>query len=319
MPNIKVSKTNSYRSFEDYVTKVEKKSVGTAKSYLSYLNSSLSATPTPSGIRHWIPAYNCYARYLRYLSSNTTSSPSPVGGARISGSAIKAVFDQKQLKRIFSSRLRTQDRLYSNNNYCLPMRIIFKAFKGDKNFKKAMDDLVNRIKFLIGPSPKTYRTLSEIKKLYIMDNGDVFILTAPTSESEILEQVYTETFNSTHSSTGFFPRLVKHVKQISLDHDQPISTLVPARINAYPELHKLSDEVIGIRKKHGLNNLNQLLSDVNRQSALLKELEDMFNQTSLTIMQLSQNSKKNAQKSQSSLSQNSKKNAQKSQSSSQHP
>lgn len=308
MPNIKVSKTSSYRSFEDYVTKVEGLSVGTAKSYLSYLNSSLSATPTPSGIRHWIPAYNCYARYLRYLSSNTTSSPSPVGGARISGSAIKAVFDQKQLKRIFSFRLGTQDRLYSNNNYCLPMRIIFKAFNNDKGFKKALDGLENKIKFLIGPSPKTYRTLSEIKKLYIMDNGDVFILTAPTSESEILEQVYTETFDSTHSSTGFSPRLAKHVKpmtDISLDHDQPISTLVPARINAYPELHKLSDEVIDIRNKYGFkirdafqyyikNNLSRLLSNANRRNTLLKELEDMFNQTSLTIMQLSQNSKKNA-------------------------
>ena len=231
------------------------------------------------------------ALLIAFLSDQQMAAPigatvmPPLGGV--------SEYSRQDLKLIFLSRLKTQDRLsYSYGVFAA--RILCKI--AAKNKVKLFEEAVNNIKFLYSPSKNTYFRLKEIDKLVIATDGHAYI-----EKNGLTYPVYTETYQKGHSG-GFEIANITVSRQLSLDHDIPMFDALQSALVNMPEYHKLSDDVKRIQKANPKDNASALSKKYFDQfypqlclceASMLKEMKDFLDNMQLTVMHASYNSSKN--------------------------
>lgn len=311
--------------FKNYVLTDANLSEGTARSYVSsirsilkkegvdlkeFLNSSNDKETTiindivsnyakkisecsDKKIRHRLTDLNsALICFLNFLSSKATNSV-----VNVSTIKTEQFFSREELIKIFLARIKTQDRFYGD--YCLPFRIFSRIFPKDGDFLNALKSLLKRVKFIISDKGKTI-TLFEIDGLIIKTNGTVFVKCGNNQY-----QVYTQSFTN-GISNGLTEMVVNSIADVSLDHDVPLFEKKDRMKELFPEITKLSDDVLKFIKKlkysHPASMAGQIAKDYfeNQYSSLiidkkelLKELIEFFNITSITAMDKKSNSSKN--------------------------
>ena len=207
---------------------------------------------------------------------------------------VENVYPYKDLLFIFKQRLITQDRSYKDTY--LPCRLLNKIFSKNPRYKKLLNDVLDGTIFLLGDGKKT--TLKEIDEIWF-SGGHVWVI-LKNGTKEIL---YTEVYKK-KSSAGLEKMSATRVRELSLDHDEPLAKLFNRLLSTYPSLKRLSDEYIAYRDSLENNpGKSRLATGFYRdkyaafkldKEQLLNDLCDLYKKISLTIMYGRYNSSKNS-------------------------
>lgn len=207
-----------------------------------------------------------------------------------------SVYTQKELLKIFHSRLSTQDRFYVDA--CFPARVITKinAKRGKlrKKTQQVYHELSLHTKFLIDKGANSV-CLKDIDKLTIQTDGSVKIA-VKRKEYDLYTEVYRN-----GSPAGYELLRVNSVAQISLDHEKPMRDELPKFLTSHSEFRSLSDSVKDYRKQHPQMNVPALSSDYFdkvyptlglNEDALMDEISAFLDSLQLIILHKSYNSSK---------------------------
>ena len=207
--------------------------------------------------------------------------------------ACASEYSKKDLRRIFLSRVKTQDRLsYSYGVFVA--RLICKI--ASKHKIKPFNYLVENIKFLVGPDKNKFIRLKNVDKLTIATDGHAYIESKGKSYP-----VYTEVVKG-GKSIGYEVANVTTMRDLSLDHDTPLYYALRSAFPDMPEYKKLSDSVKDYKdngKKQNATNLsrdyykNEYNNICISEKTLLEEICAFIDATQITIMLTSYNSSKN--------------------------
>ncbi|MBQ2825127.1 MAG: hypothetical protein IJF19_02530 [Clostridia bacterium] len=239
-------------------------------------------------LRNYKSAVNLLIAFLsdtsQTASNSTVSAPVLIS---------ESEYTRKDLRTIFLSRLKTQDRLsYSYGVFAV--RILCKI--AAKHKIKLFNQTVENIKFLYGPDKKSFFRLKEIDKLIIATDGNAYIEVKGKTYP-----LYTETYHK-GKGAGFEIANVKTLRSLSLDHDTPLVKALELEIKAMNEYKKLSDDVMNYMKSNAVSNASDFSkSYFNHQypylnvseASVLQEISNFLKDMQLTIMHTSYNSSKN--------------------------
>ncbi len=202
-------------------------------------------------------------------------------------------YTRKDLRTIFLSRLKTQDRMsYSYGVFAV--RVLCKI--AAKHKVKLFNNAVENIKFLYGPDPKSFFRLKNIDKLIISIDGHAYI-----EKDGITYPLYTENFQK-GKGVGFEIAKTKTLRDLSLDHDIPLVKALEQEITTMPEYKKLSDDIMRFKKNHIISNASDFSKKYYEQeypllqvseASILNEISEFLKDMQLTIMHTSYNSSKN--------------------------
>ncbi len=201
-------------------------------------------------------------------------------------------YDKKNLYRVFTLRLVTQDRFY--NSLFFPISLIKKIFY-KRNEKKLFDQCINEM-------------LDHTKVFH--QNGFFYlkdIQQIDFADGKVLVQQKDKTFlayTKMADNNSLSPFTTTQLSKIALDHDKPMYNIITEKAKELEVLQIITDEI----KKHiGSDKLNRnSLARVSKivfengfvetvsLDALKKELDLIVNETVLQLMDSSQNSSKGA-------------------------
>ena len=202
-------------------------------------------------------------------------------------------YSKKDIKRVFLSRVKTQDR-FSYSYGVFAARILQKIASRHK--LKIFNNMVDEVKFLVGADKNRFILFKNIDKLIIDVDGHVYI----DSKGKTYP-LYTEVVKNGVSS-GYEVTTVKTMRDLSLDHDTPLYYTLKDSLDSMPEYKKLSDSV-----KHHINSLKKIeaskfSTDYFKkiypslgidENVLLKEMSEFLDGTKMTVMFTPYNSSKN--------------------------
>jgi hypothetical protein len=201
-------------------------------------------------------------------------------------------YNRKDLRRIFLSRVKTQDRLsYSYGVFAARILCKIAARYKVKIFNKMIDE----VKFLVASDANKFVCLKQIDKLMIAIDGYVYI-----ESGGKIYSVYTEVVKN-GISTGYEKAKVSTMRDLSLDHDTPLYHALYNALGTMPEYKKLSDSIKQYQKTCGkmtASNLSKTYLDSVYQGiridekSLLDEIGAFIDNTEITIMLTSYNSSK---------------------------
>ena len=200
-------------------------------------------------------------------------------------------YSQGDLKRIFKSRLSTQDRNYADSSY--PARLITKI---NKRRYKLYDRLIDNVKFIYSADGKKTVLLKDITSV-IISGGLAYV----NVKGDLLP-VYTGTYRDGHSC-GYRPADVTSISLLSLDHDSPMKTELAEALKLKSALKKLSEDFNRYYKAHAGEGASKIATGFfnneydgirYNESALMNEVKAFVDSLQLTIMHKSDNSSKNS-------------------------
>lgn len=201
-------------------------------------------------------------------------------------------YDRKDLRRIFRSRVKTQDRLsYSYGVFAA--RILCRIAGRHKValFNKAVDN----VKFLISSDGKRFVRLKSVDKLSIAADGFVYVSAAGQTYS-----LYTEAVKG-GKSAGYEKLRANTMRDLSLDHDMPLYHALERALDTMPAYKKLSDSVKGYQTRVGAPNASELSKNYWKdqygretidENAVLREMGAFIDGTQMTVMFTPYNSSK---------------------------
>ena len=202
-------------------------------------------------------------------------------------------YSRNDLRKIFLSRLKTQDRMsYSYGVFAARVLCKIATRHKVKLFNKAVDEA----KFLYAPDKNSFFRLKEIDKLTIATDGHAYI-----ERKGKTYPVYTETYQK-GNAVAFEIANVTSVRFLSLDHDIPMYDALQAALGNMPEYKKLSDDILAYKAANPNMNASDLSTAYYdllypnltvREDVLLAEIGAFLDATQLTVMHASYNSSKN--------------------------
>ena len=205
------------------------------------------------------------------------------------------VYENKDLFRIFKSRLITQDRIYSDGTY-LPCRMFNKLFSKDKSYKELIKSVLAKTVFLLDGGDKA--VLSDVKAI-AFEGNEVFAVLKNGVKKAVITEVHVNGQPVTYEKIR-----TERIRDLSLDHDVPLVKLVNENILHYPNMMTLSNSLIAYKNANtGKGYTKSKLSTYFMRdeysklridkTQLLNELCDLYNKVNLTIMLSKYNSSKN--------------------------
>lgn len=150
----------------------------------------------------------------------------------------QVVYSNKDLKSIFKSRLKTQDRVYKH--LVLPLRVINTLFKKEfgKTYEDFLDTQIDNIQYLIKDENINIRH-RDVEQLELTEKNGIIL----TTKDGLRHFLYTDT------KSGKQEMKASRIREVTIDHKTPLHDLT---LNHHcPELHKLSDIVKKILEKSG--------------------------------------------------------------------
>lgn len=251
-------------------------------------------------IQNWRSALLQYGEFLLDWVSNVPSEEDQDNEAVLAelaefSEAIEQAdftYDKKNLYRVFTLRLVTQDRFY--NSLFFPISLIKKIFY-KRNEKKLFDQCINEM--LDHTKVFHQNGFFYLKDIQQIDfaNGKVLI-----QQKDKTFLAYTKMADNSSLS----PFTTMQLSKIALDHDKPMYNIITEKANELEVLQIITNEI----KKHiGSDKLNRnSLARVSKivfendfvaslsLEALKKELDLIVSETVLQLMDSSQNSSKGA-------------------------
>ena len=213
------------------------------------------------------------------------------------------VFTHKQMYRTFKSRLKTQDRFFENIIY--PIRLLSKVFNDfgkDAEYNDLLESIIEQIKFKVS-TESIIVDFNNIKSLRIDFTDEESSCSVNSGKDKKL--VYTEYFEN-GQCTGVRPITPTSFRDISLDHDTPMHSLLEDNLQKYPALKELSDDIgCFYHSVDNYNDLRQYRNDICRNyyeqhiftqeevENLFIDFKNLHKEISLTIMDCKENSRKN--------------------------
>ena len=215
----------------------------------------------------------------------------------------ESVYDQKELIKIFKSRLESQDRYYMDegDNASFSARVIKRIATKTKR-KNIYKELILNTRFLYQADENKFFRLSEISRLIIKTDGFVKIEVKGT-EYDVYTQVYVK-----GKFIGFELLRVSSVALVSLDHVRSMHELYPSFLDEHSELKKLSDNVLKHRREHldmrvdqfATYYYNEIYSEISAEEGividenlLMDDVCELIEKLELVIIHKSYNSSKN--------------------------
>lgn len=212
-------------------------------------------------------------------------------------------YSHRQMFRIFKSRLKTQDRFFENIIY--PIRLLSKVFNDfgkDAEYNDLLESIIEQIKFKVS-TESIIVDFNNIKSLRIDFTDEESSCSVNSGKDKKL--VYTEYFEN-GQCTGVRPITPTSFRDISLDHDTPMHSLLEDNLQKYPALKELSDDIgCFYHSVDNYNDLRQYRNDICRNyyeqhiftqeevENLFIDFKNLHKEISLTIMDRKENSKKN--------------------------
>ncbi|MBQ9084121.1 MAG: hypothetical protein IJY24_00525 [Clostridia bacterium] len=301
---------NSANQYKSYLKNVCKKLPGMAKHleliseysdpdiqavYAEQMNSAVSSaisSGTSAVSTKQLRNYKSAVALLIAYISNLEWTKGKGGSPKITITAASE-YDRRDLRRIFLSRVKTQDR-FSYSYGVFAARILSKI--ASKHKIKLFDGMVNGVSFIISADGKQRVTLADIDKLTIATDGGVYVEVKGASYP-----LYTEAIED-GVSRGFKILTARSMRDLSLDHDIPLYHALKDALFAMPEYKKLSDSVRSYIDSGITGNASTIskrylaviyptmsLNEV----MLLGEVFAFLNSTAITVMYTPSNSSKN--------------------------
>ena len=140
-------------------------------------------------------------------------------------------------------------------------------------------------------------TLSQVGLLVISPNS----VEVWHGNSGAISDVYTEVF-SKGTSQGYAKSTAKALRQLSLDHNEPMIDIVTKKIHNLPELEKVSVQLLAYKANTQLKGSKLVTEFYNNvyptlgvnETQLLDDIIEIYNDVQLIIMDKKYNSSKNA-------------------------
>lgn len=205
-------------------------------------------------------------------------------------------YTRKDLKDVFLSRVRTQDR-FSYSYGVFAARILGRIATRHKI--KLFTKMIDTTKFLYAPDRRKFFLLKDIDKLIIDLNGDVYMI-----KGDKEYPVYTETYHK-GKFVGFEIIKASSMRDLSLDHDVPLYDALKTALDSMIEYKKLSNDIVKFKitiTGKTTAQISKLYFDSEYQNLsideeeIMKEMVAFLNTVKLTIMKTSYNSSKNKNK-----------------------
>ena len=201
-------------------------------------------------------------------------------------------YSRNDLRKIFLSRLKTQDRMsYSYGVFAA--RILCKIATANK--VKLFNKMAENVKFIYSINPQRFFKLKEINKLIIAVDGFAYV----ECKGKVYP-IYTAVYkNGKH--IGFEKANITMARYLSLDHDKPMVEALEKQLLNMPEYKKLSDDIMRFKNTYK-GNISKLSIDyyngeyknlLINETKILEEMGTFLDSLQLTIMHSSYNSSKN--------------------------
>ena len=189
-------------------------------------------------------------------------------------------FDQKYLIETFKKRIRSQNR-----KDILPMKLISSYLGRFKKWQEFINEFVLKIRFYITCSGN-YVTLQDVNSVEIDSMGNVWLKYKENNELKS-GPLYTKKFDFLcNSNNRYFKQLhvnyMKDIREITLDHDIPISILMNCL--EFPFIHLFV-------KHYSNSNIKQ--NNIVSKENLLSDIKNLFDSCEIYVV----HSKDNLQKS----------------------
>ncbi|MDE6685661.1 MAG: hypothetical protein K2J94_10930, partial [Duncaniella sp.] len=209
------------------------------------------------------------------------------------------VFSKKEMRDIFLSQFRTEDRrLTAEKGLIYPIKAIGSFINREIGDKKTMtkffNEQIKHIKILLRTGVCVFDDIKEIT-LGKPDQDGLRTVCVSIEGHKEKEEVYTM------YEGKLIPLLVRSSSDINRDHDNAISNVLKnLKPNEYPCLSIVSDACRNASTKNSTaiqESLEHLLTgkDIKEfANDLYKELGELFNQLSFTLMEGKANRKKSA-------------------------
>lgn len=191
-------------------------------------------------------------------------------------------FDQKYIIKTFKQRIRTQDR-----KDILPMKLISSYLGKLKDWEEVLTEYVLKIKFHID-SQDNVVSLKDVDSITIEDTGDVSIKYESKIDNKIKSvPLYTKKFRTleNNNSSIFSPMHVndnKDIRELSLDHDIPISVLM--------RCYKF--EFISLFNEYASTSDGTISKNSVSKKDLLSDMEKLFNVSDVFVVHINDNLQK---------------------------
>lgn len=201
-------------------------------------------------------------------------------------------YTQKDLKRIFLSRLKTQDR-FSYSYGVFAARVLCKI--ATANNVKLFDKMADNVKFIYSKNSSDFFVLKDIDKLIIATDGFAYI-----ERKGVTYPVYTAAYKQ-GNFIGYEKAAITLARYLSLDHDVPMVEALEKELPNMTEYKKLSDDMMKYKQSYKGNASQLSIEYYNSaykklsvcETELLKEMSAFLDSLQLTIMHSSYNSSKN--------------------------
>ncbi len=260
--------------------------------YCEYVISLLNAE-----IQHPCSTYSKktlsnYKSGMTMLKRFIDSGMYPINGKKQFNKTFSISYSPNELLDNFIWRLETQDRIYKSKN-CFPCRVFSKIYtKHHADYRKYYDMMklcLDKTKFLVNEN-KDYVTLQQVEKLDIV--GGIKICVNNKNYDIFTEVIKKKCFK------GCVVTSAKILEELSLDHDEPLESIVNREIIKLPELKRLSDAFWTHYKNTGLEGSSLTTSFCNNEYAklsineaqLLDEIIEIYKYVTFTIMEKRYNS-----------------------------
>lgn len=233
-----------------------------------------------------------YKSGMTMLKRFVDSDIYPIDGKKQFAKTFSISYSPDELLDNFIWRLETQDRIYKSKN-CFPCRVFSKIYtKHHIDYRKYYDMMklcLDKTKFLVNGS-KDYATLQQVEKLDIMGGVKIWV-------NNIDYDIFTEVIKK-KCFKGCVVTSAKILEELSLDHDEPLESIVNREIHTLPELKRLSDAFWAHHKATGLKGSSLTTSFCNNEYAkllineaqLLDEVCEVYKHVTFTIMEKRYNS-----------------------------
>ena len=202
-------------------------------------------------------------------------------------------YSKKELEKNFLSRLKTQDRYYSEILY--PIRFLFRVYRerGQRNrITEIFTKTRNNIKIHLKENSINF---SEIKELTI-NNEHVFV-TIKNGNIDHEHMVYTKT----SEGSSLKPMVVNSLKNISIEHEPSLHKTLTSNVKTLSVINSISLELrkhitgnMTYKKLCNVSTLKELtdyIISIDIES-LHKELEFIIQSSKLELMDRIENTKK---------------------------
>lgn len=199
-------------------------------------------------------------------------------------------YPKKDLLKVFSSRIKTQDRCYADIFF--PIRFVTRVFREQNKQDIFRDWLGNLLNSIIVFTEKGTTSLSQISSL-IIENEAVYIITKDNTK----EMVYTKLSDN----TTLIPLKTNTLAQIAIDHDPPLYNIMISNKNQLPIIYLISQKLReyikdkidykNLSEASRIEELSEFIQTISIQD-LLSELKLITSETNLQLMDRSQNTSK---------------------------